>query len=146
MPQVGVAFWVIKALSTAMGESTSDYLVHAMLPQLAVLLGFAAFVLALVVQFRQGRYVAWSYWLGVAMVGVFGTMAADVLHVALHVPYTASATLYAVVLAGVFFAWWKTEGTLSIHSIDTPRREMFYWAAVASTFATDRTDGTLSLA
>ena len=60
MPQVGVAFWVIKALSTAMGESTSDYLVHAMLPQLAVLLGFAAFVRALVVQFRQGRYVAWS--------------------------------------------------------------------------------------
>lgn len=135
MPQVGVAFWVIKLLSTALGESTSDYLVHAMLPQLAVLLGFAAFVLALVVQFRQGRYAAWSYWLAVAMVGVFGTMAADVLHVALHVPYTASAALYAVVLAGVFFAWWKTEGTLSIHSIDTPRRELFYWAAVASTFA-----------
>jgi uncharacterized membrane-anchored protein len=135
VPQVGVAFWVIKALSTAMGESTSDYLVHAMLPQLAVLLGFTAFLVALVLQFRQGRYVAWSYWLAVAAVGVFGTMAADVLHVALHVPYTASATLYAVVLAAVFFLWWKTEGTLSIHSIDTPRREMFYWAAVASTFA-----------
>ena len=135
VPEVGVAFWVIKALSTAMGESTSDYLVHAMLPQLAVLLGFAAFVIALAVQFRQRRYVAWSYWLAVAMVGVFGTMAADVLHVALHVPYTISAALYAVVLAGVFFTWWKVEGTLSIHSIDTPRRELFYWAAVASTFA-----------
>ncbi len=135
MPQVGVMFWIIKGLSTAMGEATSDYLVHSMLPQLAVLLGFVAFVAALVVQLRQGRYVAWSYWLAVAMVGVFGTMAADVLHVALHVPYTASAALYAVVLAAVFFAWWATEGTLSIHSIDTPRREMFYWAAVAATFA-----------
>lgn len=135
MPEVGVAFWVIKALSTAMGESTSDYLVHAMLPQLAVLLGFIAFVVALVLQFRQGRYVAWSYWLAVAMVGVFGTMAADVLHVGLHVPYTVSAALYALVLAGVFFTWWKVEGTLSIHSIDTPRRELFYWAAVAATFA-----------
>ena len=135
MPQIGVAFWAIKALSTAMGESTSDYLVHAMLPQLAVLLGFAAFVLALILQFRQGRYVTWSYWLAVAMVGVFGTMAADVLHVALHVPYTASAVLYAAILAGVFYAWWRTEGTLSIHSIDSPRREMFYWAAVAATFA-----------
>ena len=135
VPQVGVAFWVIKALSTAMGESTSDYLVHAMVPELAVLLGFAAFVAALIVQFRRGRYVAWSYWLAVATVGVFGTMAADVLHVGLHVPYTVSASLYAVVLAVVFFAWWKTEGTLSIHSIDTPRREMFYWAAVAATFA-----------
>jgi len=135
VPQIGVAFWAIKALSTAMGESTSDYLVHAMLPQLAVLLGFAAFVLALILQFRQGRYVTWSYWLAVAMVGVFGTMAADVLHVALHVPYTASAVLYAAILAGVFYAWWRTEGTLSIHSIDSPRREMFYWAAVAATFA-----------
>ena len=135
VPQVGVAFWGIKALSTAMGEATSDYLVHAMLPQLAVLLGFVAFVAALVVQFRQGRYVAWSYWLAVAMVGVFGTMAADVLHVALHVPYTVSASLYAAVLAAVFLIWWRTERTLSIHTIDTPRREMFYWAAVAATFA-----------
>ena len=130
-----MAFWVIKALSTAMGESTSDYLVHTMVPELAVLLGFAAFVAALIVQFRRARYVAWSYWLAVAMVGVFGTMAADVLHVGLHVPYTVSASLYAVVLAVVFFAWWKVEGTLSIHSIDTARREMFYWAAVAATFA-----------
>ena len=135
VPQVGVAFWVIKALSTAFGESTSDYMVHAMLPQLAVLIGFVAFVGALLLQFRQGRYVAWSYWLAVAMVGVFGTMAADVLHVGFHVPYTASSILYAVVLAGVFYAWWRTEGTLSIHSIDTPRRELFYWAAVAATFA-----------
>lgn len=130
-----MAFWVIKALSTAFGEATSDYMVHAMLPQLAVLLGFAAFVVALLVQFRQGRYVAWSYWLTVAMVGVFGTMAADVLHVALHVPYTASTVLYAVVLIAVFWLWERTEGTLSMHSIDTPRRELFYWAAVAATFA-----------
>ena len=135
VPEVGVAFWVIKALSTAMGESTSDYLVHAMRPQLAVLLGFAAFLAALAVQLRQRRYVAWSYWLAVAMVGVFGTMAADVVHVGLHVPYTDSAALYAVVLAGVYFTWWRVEGTLSIHSIDTPRRELFYWAAVAATFA-----------
>ena len=135
MPEIGVAFWVIKALSTALGESTSDYLVHAMAPVLAVLLGFVAFVAALVVQMRQGRYVAWAYWLAVAMVGIFGTMAADVLHVGFHVPYTVSTILYAVVLIAVFWTWERTEGTLSIHSIDTPRRELFYWAAVAATFA-----------
>jgi uncharacterized membrane-anchored protein len=132
---VTVIFWVIKALSTAMGEATSDFLVHAMVPELAVLLGFVAFAAALVVQFRQRRYVAWSYWLAVVMVGVFGTMAADVLHVGFGVPYTASTILYAIVLAAVFFLWRRTEHTISIHSIDTARREAFYWAAVCATFA-----------
>jgi uncharacterized membrane-anchored protein len=128
-------FWIIKGLSTALGEATSDYLVHAMAPVLAVLLGFAGFVVALVLQFKMGRYVAWTYWLAVAMVGIFGTMAADVLHVGLGVPYTASSILYALVLIAVFIAWQRTEKTLSIHSIDTPRREAFYWAAVVATFA-----------
>jgi uncharacterized membrane-anchored protein len=118
-----------------MGESTSDYLVNAMAPELAVLLGFAGFVAALILQFRTARYMAWTYWLAVVMVGVFGTMAADVMHVALHVPYTASTIFYAVVLAAVFITWRRVESTLSIHSIDTPRREAFYWAAVVATFA-----------
>jgi uncharacterized membrane-anchored protein len=135
VPEITVAFWVLKGLSTAMGEAASDFLVHAMAPQLAVLLGFAAFGLAMVVQFRRARYVAWAYWLAVAMVGVFGTMAADVLHVALGVPYTASTILYAMVLAAIFLSWQRTETTLSIHSIDTPRREAFYWATVVATFA-----------
>ena len=81
VPQITAYFWVIKAMSTAMGESTSDYLVHRMNPKLAVLLGFAGFVLALLLQYSRHRYIAWTYWLAVVMVGVFGTMAADVLHV-----------------------------------------------------------------
>ncbi len=135
VPEVGIAFWVIKGLSTAMGESTSDYLVHAMAPVLAVLLGFVGFVAALVVQFRMARYLAWTYWFAVAMVGIFGTMAADVLHVALGVPYTASSVLWAATLVVVFVVWRRVEGTLSIHSINTARREVFYWAAVMATFA-----------
>jgi uncharacterized membrane-anchored protein len=83
----------------------------------------------------MARYVAWTYWFAVVMVGIFGTMAADVLHVALGVPYLVSTVLYAVVLTAVFVTWQRTEKTLSIHSIDTPRREAFYWAAVAATFA-----------
>jgi len=135
VPEITVVFWIIKGLSTAMGESSSDFLVHAMAPELAVVLGFAGFVCALVLQFRMGRYVAWTYWFAVVMVGIFGTMAADVLHVGLGVPYTASTFLYAIVLIAVFVAWQRTEGTLSIHSIDTPRREAFYWATVGATFA-----------
>jgi uncharacterized membrane-anchored protein len=135
VPEITAAFWIIKGLSTAMGESTSDYLVNAMAPELAVVLGFAGFVLALVLQFRAARYRAWTYWFAVVMVGVFGTMAADVLHVALGVPYPVSSVLYAVTLAAVFASWRRTERTLSIHSVDTPRREAFYWAAVVATFA-----------
>src|ERR1700744_4696672 len=97
-PEIAAAFWIVKGLSTALGESTSDYLVHVMAPPLAVVLGFVAFVGALTLQFRMRRYVPWTYWLAVVMVGIFGTMAADVLHVALGVPYVASTVLYAVVL------------------------------------------------
>jgi uncharacterized membrane-anchored protein len=135
VPEITVAFWVIKGLSTGMGEATSDYLVHTITPALAVLLGFAGFVVALVLQFKMGRYTPWTYWFAVVMVGTFGTMAADVLHVGLGVPYTASTVFYAFILLGVFVAWQRTEKTLSIHSIDTPRREGFYWAAVVATFA-----------
>ena len=135
VPEITAYFWVIKALSTAMGESTSDYLVHRMNPKLAVCLGFVGFVVALSLQFSMRRYLAWTYWLGVVMVGVFGTMAADVLHVGFGVPYGVSSTLYGVVLLAVFVSWQKTEKTMSIHTIDTPRREAFYWASVVATFA-----------
>lgn len=135
VPEIGVVFWLIKGLSTAMGESTSDFLVHAMSPQLAVVVGFVGFVVALTWQFSRGRYVAWTYWFTVVMVGTFGTMAADVVHVGLGVPYTASTILYALVLMAVFVLWQRTEKTLSIHSIDTPRREASYWATVGATFA-----------
>jgi uncharacterized membrane-anchored protein len=135
VPEITAYFWIIKGLSTAMGESTSDYLVHVMNPVLAVGIGFVGFVAALALQLSIRRYLAWTYWLAVVMVGVFGTMAADVLHVGFHVPYIVSSVLYAIVLAAVFVTWQRTERTLSIHTIDTPRRELFYWAAVVATFA-----------
>lgn len=144
VPEITVYFWVIKGLSTALGESTSDYLVHVMSPVAAVGLGFAGFVVALGLQFRMRRYVAWTYWFAVVMVGVFGTMCADVLHVGFNVPYAASAPFFAVVLVAVFVIWQKSEKTLSIHSIDTPRRELFYWAAVVATFALGTAVGDLT--
>lgn len=143
VPQITALFWIIKGLTTAMGESTSDYLVHATSPVAAVLLGFVGFVTALLLQLSRHRYVAWAYWLAVAMVGVFGTMAADVLHVGFHVPYVASSILYACTLGAVFVLWSRTEHTLSIHEIDSPRREWFYWATVVATFATGTAVGDL---
>ena len=144
VPEVTLYFWVIKLLSTAMGEATSDYSVHAIDPVIAVILGFCGFVIALALQFSVRRYIAWTYWLAVCGVGVFGTMAADVLHVRFGVPYAASTALYAVLLAAVFLTWDRVEHTLSFHTIDTMRREMFYWAAVVATFAMGTALGDLS--
>jgi uncharacterized membrane-anchored protein len=144
VPEITAFFWIIKGLSTAVGESTSDYLVNALNPVVAVGLGFVAFIVSLVIQFSMKRYRAWSYWFAVVMVGVFGTMAADVLHVALGVPYAASATFYGIVLAVVYLVWWRVERTLSIHSIDTARREVFYWLAVVATFALGTAAGDLT--
>jgi uncharacterized membrane-anchored protein len=135
VPEVTAYFWVIKVLTTLMGEATSDYLVHTINPYVAVLLGFAVFAVSLILQFAVRRYVTWIYWFAVSMVAVFGTMAADVLHVALHVPYVASTAFFCVVLVVVFLVWYLAERTLSIHSIYTPRREVFYWAAVVTAFA-----------
>jgi uncharacterized membrane-anchored protein len=135
VPRITAYFWIIKVLTTAMGEATSDYLVHRFNPYFAVAGGFFAFVIAITIQFRVRGYVPWVYWLAVAMVAVFGTMAADVLHVEFRVPYIASTILFATVLSFVFVSWYRSERTLSIHSIDTRRREAFYWAAVLATFA-----------
>jgi len=144
VPEVTALFWITKILTTAMGETTSDFLVHRLGPGVAVPLGGIALVAALVVQFRADRYVPWAYWLAVLMVAVFGTMAADVLHKGGGIPYLVSTAFFAVVLAGVFVVWNRSEGTLSIHSIVTPRREAFYWLTVITTFALGTAAGDLT--
>jgi uncharacterized membrane-anchored protein len=135
VPEITALFWLTKLVTTAMGEATSDYLVKRFGDYPAVGLGFLALAAALVLQFSVRRYVPWVYWLAVAMVATAGTMAADVLHLKFGVPYDVSTPLFAVALAVVFVVWNATEKTLSIHSITTPRREVFYWLTVMATFA-----------
>lgn len=135
VPEVTVLFWIIKLLTTAMGESFSDFLVHQMDPALAVAIGGVGFAISLILQFWVKKYVPWVYWLAVTMVAIFGTMAADVVHIVLGVPYLVSTTAFAIILAIIFTTWYKTEHTLSIHSITTYRRELFYWLTVITTFA-----------
>jgi uncharacterized membrane-anchored protein len=144
VPEITALFWVTKLLTTAMGESTSDYLVKTINPVVAVGLGGIVLIGALILQFRASRYVPWTYWFTVLMVAIVGTMAADVLHIQFHVPYVVTTIFFAVVLAVVFVAWHRTERTLSIHSIVTPRREIFYWAAVMATFALGTAAGDLT--
>lgn len=144
VPEITIFFWILKLLTTAMGEVTSDFLVHQFNPYLAVALGATFFVIALVLQFAVHRYVAWIYWFAVVMVAVFGTMAADVLHVQFGIPYLVTTVSFAVALAVIFIAWYLTERTLSIHSINTFRRELFYWATVMATFALGTATGDMT--
>lgn len=106
--------------------------------------GFVAFAVAMVLQFSVRKYIPWVYWLAALMVAVFGTMAADVVHVVLGVPYLVSAVGFAVALAIIFAAWYASEKTLSIHSIYTFRREVFYWLTVLATFALGTATGDLT--
>jgi len=112
VPAVKPYFWVVKLLTTAMGEAVSDYLVNDVNKYLAVVVGFILFAIAIRWQFRTPVYRTWPYWSAVAMVAVFGTMCADVMHIVLGLPYLVSATFYAICLAVTFAAWHRTEGTL----------------------------------
>ena len=143
MPDITASFWVLKLLTTAMGESASDYLIGTM-GFVGLGLGAAGFALALWVQFRTRRYNAFAYWAAVMMVAVFGTMAADTLHHQLGVSYEMSSTACALAVAATFWAWYRVEHTLSIHSITTRRREVFYWLTVSFTFALGTAAGDLT--
>ncbi len=144
VPEITAYFWILKFFTTAMGESTSDFMVFHMNPYLAVGLGAIGFAAALTLKLRIRRYTVWSYWLTALMVAIFGTMAADVVHVAMGVPYIDSTTLFALALAAIFVLWYLSEKTLSIHSIYTTRRELFYWAVVFTTFALGTAAGDLT--
>jgi len=135
VPEIGIYFWVIKVLTTAMGEVTSDFLVHQINPVIAVGLGGVGLAGALALQFAAPRYIPAIYWFAVVMVAIFGTMVADVLHVEFGIPYLVSTAFFALALVLTFAAWYTSEGTLSIHTIYTRRRETFYWATVMATFA-----------
>jgi uncharacterized membrane-anchored protein len=144
VPAVTPLFWAIKILTTGMGETSSDYLVGALKPELAVILGALALAICLAAQIVAPRYGAWMYWTAVLMVAVFGTMAADVVHVVLGIPYLVSSIAFALALAAAFALWSRVEGTLSVHSITTRRREVFYWSVVLLTFALGTALGDLS--
>jgi uncharacterized membrane-anchored protein len=136
VPQITLVFWVIKIVTTAGGEAASDYL---SLDSLGKVVGGGIEVVLLVValawQFRTRRYHAAAYWFLAYAIAVGGTGIADFMHLYVGIPYGGTTALWAVVLAVVFALWYRSERTLSIHSITTTRREAFYWATVFSTFA-----------
>src|SRR5258708_19197956 len=137
IPEVTLAFWVIKIMSTTVGETGADYLaVHVGLG--TVITGgimIALLVAALLLQLRSRQYVPWIYWLTVVLVSVVGTQITDALTDRLNISLYTSTAIFAAALAATFAIWYRTERTLSIHTIFTTRRELFYWAAILFTFA-----------
>ncbi len=143
VPEITAVFWVVKILTTGMGEAAADWL-GARSIALAAGVGAIGLAVALWCQLRTDRYRPVTYWASVAMVAVFGTMAADGVHVVGGIPYPVTSAAYALAVAACLAVWRWYEGTLSIHSITTRRRELFYWATVLATFALGTAAGDLT--
>lgn len=146
VPEVTLAFWAIKIMSTTVGETGADYLaVHVGLgTALTDSITLALLAAALILQFRASRYVPWIYWLTVVLVSVVGTQITDALTDGMNVSLYVSTSAFAAALAATFAIWYRGERTLSINTIVSRRRELFYWAAILCTFALGTAAGDLA--
>ena len=146
VPEVTLSFWIIKIMSTTVGETCADYLaVDAGLGQGVTSIGMALLLgLALFAQFRSRAYTPWIYWLSVVLVSIVGTQITDVLTDQLGISLYLSTAVFAGLLAVNFAVWYAVERNLSIRQIVTPRRELFYWATVLCTFALGTAAGDLA--
>jgi uncharacterized membrane-anchored protein len=134
VPEIVALFWIVKVLTTAGGEATSDYLATY-----GNFVGGGAevlvFVIGLILQFGTKRYRPLAYWWLAFSIAIFGTGVADFLHLDVHISYAGTTAMWAIILGLIFSLWQRQERTLSIHSVHTRRRELFYWSTVFATFA-----------
>ncbi|MDA9430686.1 COG4705 family protein [Bradyrhizobium sp. CCBAU 51627] len=146
VPEVTAIFWVIKILSTTVGETGADYLaVHVGLgASLTAICMTGLLAAALLLQFSRRAYVPWIYWLTVVLVSIVGTQLTDLLTDKLEISLYVSTAAFAAALAATFVIWYAVERTLSICSIVTTRRELFYWTAILFTFALGTAAGDLA--
>lgn len=145
VPEITLLFWVIKIMATTVGETAADFLSFTLnlgLVNTSYLIS-GLLAIALLVQFRLKRYVPVSYWLVVVLVSVVGTLITDNLVDNLGVSLITITVIFSVALVAIFMGWYASEKTLSIHSIYTAKRELFYWAAILCTFALGTAAGDL---
>ncbi|RWL93588.1 MAG: hypothetical protein EOR68_23965 [Mesorhizobium sp.] len=145
VPDVTLDFWLIKIMAVTMGETAADYLAVTLGLGLTVtsLIMSGILIVALVLQFAQKRYVPWAYWLAVVLSSVVGTLVTDNLVDNFGVRLETTTIIFSVALALTFIAWYASEKTLSIHTIFTTRREIFYWLAILFTFSLGTAAGDL---
>ncbi|WP_336366395.1 COG4705 family protein [Marinobacter sp. C2H3] len=145
VPEVTAGFWIIKLMAVTMGETAADYLAVNLglgLTATSVIMT-GVLVAALALQFSRKQYVPWTYWLAVVLISIVGTLVTDNLVDNLGVSLVTCTVVFSLLLAATFYAWFRSEGTLSIHTIVTTRREAFYWLAILFTFALGTAAGDL---
>lgn len=145
VPEVTLLFWIIKILATTVGETAADFLntkLHFGLTGTSMMMGVLLLV-ALFVQMRAKRYIPSVYWIAVVLLSVFGTLLTDNLVDNFGVALETITIGFSIALAATFLAWYASERTLSIHTIETSKREFFYWAAILLTFALGTAAGDL---
>ncbi len=145
VPQITLYFWIIKILCTTVGETGADYLnttLNLGLTGISIVMGILLFII-LFFQFRSKKYVPWIYWLAVVLISIVGTLITDNLTDNLGVSLEITTVVFAIALAITFIIWYTSEKTLSIHKINTRKREAFYWLAILFTFALGTAAGDL---
>ncbi len=145
VPAVTIIFWIIKILATTVGETAADVLSTSFKLGLVItsyIMG-AALVVALVVQIRAKRYVPTIYWITVVFISIVGTLISDNLVENLGVSLVTTTSIFSAALIAVFICWYLSERTLSVHTIYTTRRELFYWGAILFTFSLGTSGGDL---
>ncbi len=146
VPQVTLIFWIVKILATTVGETVADFLNTKLgfgLGGTSLVMG-GLFLVALAVQLTRKRYVPAVYWTVVVLVSVVGTLVSDNLVDNLHFTLATTSIAFALALGIVFAAWYASERSLSVHTIVTTKRELFYWAAILFTFALGTSAGDLA--
>lgn len=145
VPEITAYFWIIKILATTVGETAADLLATKLGLGLTITSYVMAglFLAALAFQLKARRYVPSLYWLVVVLISVVGTLVSDNLVDGLGIALPVTSVAFGLILAGVFVAWQRSERTLSVHSIRTTKRELFYWAAILFTFAMGTSVGDL---
>lgn len=146
VPKVTVDFWLIKLMAVTVGETAADFLNANLglgLSNTSWLMS-GLLIAALFVQFAQKKYVPWIYWVTVVLVSIVGTLITDNLVDNLGVSQQAASIGFAIALGTTFAIWYLAERTLSIHTIYTTRREVFYWLAILLTFALGTAAGDLA--
>lgn len=145
VPQVTLFFWVIKILATTVGETAADYLYVTLSLGLTVtsyIMG-AILLIILFFQFRARKYVPGLYWAAVVFLSIVGTLISDNLVDNMGVALMTTTIIFGSVLVVIFVWWYLSERTLSVHKIDTTRREFFYWFAILFTFSLGTSGGDL---